>query len=152
MGGAGDSNAFLLFLLLHALLSSPAHAFLNAVVVHRGGKLWIQRAAVPTPFPSWDKCVESVGVDKKLVVVDFYATWCGPCDDMGVIIENLATEMDDLVGFVKVDTDKHVGVASRYQIEGFPTLCFFQDGKTVDRIVGMVSKDEITAKIKLLCA
>ena len=141
----------LFLLLLCALPSSPASAFNNRVLIQRGEGLAIKRAAVPTPFPSWDKCVESVGIDKKLVVVDFYATWCGPCEDMGVIIEDLATEMQESVGFVKVDTDKHVGVASRYQIEGFPTLCFFQDGKTVDRIVGMASKDEIAKKIKSLC-
>ena len=105
-------------------------------------------------FPSFEKCIETVGVEngKNLVVVDFYATWCGPCEDMAVILEEIAEEMEEKVAVVKVDTDKYPTLTDRYYINGFPTLVMMKSGNEVDRIVGMASKEELVKKIDELAA
>ena len=67
----------------------------------------------------------------EVVVVDFWATWCGPCKMIAPVIEELANEMEN-VKFVKVDVDKNPGSAGKYQIQSIPTLLIFKDGKVVD--------------------
>jgi len=72
------------------------------------------------------------------VVVDFYAPWCGPCRMLAPVLERLADEWSDRVGFVKVNVDETPELAMRYQISGVPTLVMFADGRPVDRLVGLV--------------
>ena len=94
--------------------------------------------------------METVGSsnEKNVVLVDFYATWCGPCEDMAVILEEVATELVEKVGVVKVDTDKNPTLTSRFRIEAFPTLVMMRSGEEVDRIMGMATKSEIITKIE----
>ena len=115
-----------------------------------GHRTKIIRPAVLTKFTSFDKCVETVGSsnEKNVVLVDFYATWCGPCEDMAVILEEVATELVEKVGVVKVDTDKNPTLTSRFRIEAFPTLVMMRSGEEVDRIMGMATKSEIITKIE----
>lgn len=80
------------------------------------------------------------------VVVDFFATWCGPCQMMAPLIDQLADEMTD-AKFVKVDTDKEQEIAAEFRIMSIPTLVVIKNGKEVKRSVGMVSKQDV---LKLL--
>jgi thioredoxin len=72
------------------------------------------------------------------VVVDFYATWCGPCKMLAPILEQLAAEFQGRIQFAKVNVDEAPTSAATHQITGVPTLMLFQGGKAVDRLVGMV--------------
>ena len=68
----------------------------------------------------------------KLTVVDFYATWCGPCRKLSPILEEVETELNDRVNFAKIDTDDNIDAAKEYQVSGLPTLLVFKNGE-VDR-------------------
>ena len=83
----------------------------------------------------------------KLVVMDFFATWCGPCKMLAPVFEELSGEMDG-VNFFKVDVDQALDVARRYAITTVPTMIIFKNGKEVQRIVGFVPKEQIKSKIK----
>ncbi|MPM34799.1 Thioredoxin [bioreactor metagenome] len=85
---------------------------------------------------------------EKLVVMDFFATWCGPCKMLTPIFESLSNEMSDKVYFAKVDIDRSVEIAEEYKIVSIPTMIIFKNGKEVQRIVGFVPKEQIKSKIK----
>ena len=87
-----------------------------------------------------------------LVMVDFWAVWCGPCQTVAPIVEELSKEYEGKVKVAKVNTDENPGIASEYQIMGIPTLLFFKDGKPVDKIVGVAPKQQYKAKIDSLLA
>jgi len=78
-----------------------------------------------------------------LMVVDFWAPWCGPCMAMAPVIEELAEEYADRVIFGKLDTDENPVTTERFGIMGIPTLLFLQGGTEVERIVGAVAKQDI---------
>ena len=98
---------------------------------------------------SWDAQVLQV---KSLVLVDFWAVWCGPCKMIAPIVEELSKEYDGKVKVVKLNTDENPEVSGRYQIMGIPTLMFFKDGKVVDKLVGALPKGQIKDKIDTLLA
>ncbi|GAC1476753.1 MAG: thioredoxin [Gemmatimonadaceae bacterium] len=83
-----------------------------------------------------------------LTVVDFWATWCGPCRMVAPILDQLATEYSGKVRVAKVDVDTNVQTASNYNVRSIPTLLFFKDGKLVDQIVGALPKAQIESKFK----
>ncbi|MCC6346077.1 MAG: thioredoxin [Nitrospirales bacterium] len=96
---------------------------------------------------SWEQeVVQSSG----LVMVDFWAVWCGPCRMVAPTVEELAKEYDGKVKVGKLNTDENPDVASKYKIMGIPTLMFFRDGQKVDQIVGAVPKPQLKAKIDAL--
>lgn len=76
----------------------------------------------------------------KAVLVDFYATWCGPCKAMGPVLEQLAAEAPANSSIIKVDVDKNPVAAAQYGIQGVPTFIIFKDGKPVWRHSGMIDK------------
>lgn len=84
------------------------------------------------------------------VVVDFWATWCGPCRALAPVVEEIASEYEGKAEIVKCNVDDCEEIAAQYSIRSIPTLIFFKDGKAVDRLVGAVPKSEITAKIDAL--
>lgn len=84
------------------------------------------------------------------VVVDFWATWCGPCRALAPVVEEIASEYEGKAEIVKCNVDDCDEIAAQNSIRSIPTLIFFKDGKAVDRLVGAVPKSEITAKIDAL--
>ena len=96
---------------------------------------------------TWDKEVIQV---KRLVMVDFYATWCGPCQKMAAIVQKLAQENYPKLKVCKIDIDKNRDIYTRYKVRGIPVLLFFKEGKEVERIIGLQTKRYIQGKIDSL--
>ena len=82
------------------------------------------------------------------VLVDFWAPWCGPCHALAPVIEQLASEFDGKIRIGKLDTDENPRTSSRFQVQSIPTLILFANGKEVDRLIGVRSKQEITSRIQ----
>ncbi|MBC1300280.1 thioredoxin, partial [Nostoc sp. UCD122] len=72
------------------------------------------------------------------VLVDFYADWCGPCQMMATILQQVNNQLKDRIRIVKIDTEKYTELATQYQIYALPTLVLFKQGKPVDRIEGVL--------------
>ena len=84
------------------------------------------------------------------VVVDFWATWCGPCRALAPVVDEIATEYEGKVEVAKCNVDDCDEIAAQYSIRSIPTLLFFKNGQMVDRLVGAVPKAQIAAKIDSL--
>jgi thioredoxin 1 len=85
-----------------------------------------------------------------VVMIDFWAAWCGPCRMISPTVEELAKEYSGKVKVMKLNTDENSEIASRYKIMGIPTIMFFKDGSKVDQIVGVVPKQQLKAKLDSL--
>ena len=81
--------------------------------------------------------------EEKLTLVDFWATWCGPCRKLSPVIDELANEFDGKVKFVKIKADENIKIAQKYSISGVPCILIFKEGKPVERIVNIVPKSII---------
>ena len=86
---------------------------------------------------------------EKLILVDFFANWCGPCKTMAPILEEVSEESDNFK-VAKIDIDKQRDLALDYEIEFIPTMILFKNGKEIDRLQGVVSKQAILEKIEEL--
>ena len=84
------------------------------------------------------------------VLVDFWATWCGPCRTIAPTIEELATDYDGKAKVVKLDVDNNPQTAMKYGIRSIPSLLFFKDGRPVDQMVGVVPKRVLAEKLDTL--
>ena len=83
---------------------------------------------------------------KERAVVDFYATWCGPCKMFGPIFEELSEESD--INFVKLDVDKNEDIARKYGVMTIPTVILFENGEEVKKHIGLMNKEELVEFIK----
>ena len=84
---------------------------------------------------------------EKLVIVDFWATWCGPCRMLSPLLDEVEEEMSDKITVVKVNVDDADEIAMRYRIMSIPTLLFFKNGQVVDKTVGAMPKSTLVDKI-----
>ncbi len=80
--------------------------------------------------------------EKGLVLVDFFATWCGPCRMMAIILEDIAKELEGKVEIYKVDVDNDEKLARKFGILSIPTLIFFENGKVMEKHVGLWQKED----------
>jgi thioredoxin 1 len=93
-------------------------------------------------FISEEEFDESVS-EKGLTIVDFFATWCGPCQMLGEVLEKISKDYN----IVKVDVDKAQNLAMKFDIEAVPTMLIYKDGKKVDRLEGFYPENELKEKI-----
>ena len=96
-----------------------------------------------------DKTFRSLVLDSpEPVLVDFWAEWCGPCKQVGPVVEQLAREFSGQARMVKLDVDKNPKTAARYSIRSIPTLMVFKGGEAVSTLVGAQSKRELSKAVK----
>lgn len=101
--------------------------------------------AVKKQFGSF---AEMIGGADLPVLVDFYAAWCGPCQVMAGILEQVQAQMKDQIQVVKIDTEKYPSLASQYQIQALPTLVLFRQGQPVDRIEGVLQTQDLIQRLR----
>lgn len=97
-----------------------------------------------------DSTFDQLLAQGKPMVVDFWATWCGPCRRVAPIIDELATQYADSVIIGKVDVDENDQLAIRFGVRNIPTILFFRNGELVDKQVGAAPKSVFEEKIKAL--
>jgi thioredoxin 1 len=83
-----------------------------------------------------------------VVLVDFFATWCGPCKMVAPVLDALSSEMEGKVTILKVDIDQSMELAQQYKIMSVPTMMVFKGGKSVETIMGFQPKESIKAKLE----
>jgi thioredoxin 1 len=84
----------------------------------------------------------------KVVLVDFYADWCGPCKMMSPVIDNIAEELDDSFKICKLNVDEAQDIAFEYEVMSIPTLIIFKNGTVVNKLIGLQSKGEVLSALK----
>ena len=93
---------------------------------------------------------ESLKNGEQPLVIDFWATWCGPCRMVGPVISELATEYDGRVTVGKCDVEENEDLAAEFGIRNIPTILFFKNGEVVDKMVGAASKAKFEEKFQAL--
>jgi thioredoxin 1 len=88
------------------------------------------------------------GQQDKLLVVDFWASWCKPCNILGPVIDELATEFEDKAVVAKVNVDENKEIANKYGIRNIPTILFIRNGEVIDKQMGVSPKNILKSKIE----
>jgi thioredoxin len=101
--------------------------------------------AVKQQFQSF---AEVLSGSETPVLVDFYATWCGPCQMMATILTTVSSQLRGQLKIVKIDTDKYPQIASQHRVAALPTLVLFKAGQPVDRIEGVLPADQLVARLR----
>jgi thioredoxin 1 len=86
--------------------------------------------------------------DTPVVVVDFWAPWCGPCRKLSFVIDEIADDFGDKIKVVKVNTDENLKIAQEYSISGIPSILVFKGGEAVERLVGVMAKASLVSNIE----
>ncbi|MBO4490942.1 MAG: thioredoxin [Lentisphaeria bacterium] len=89
-----------------------------------------------------------LGQNAKAVLVDFWAEWCGPCQMMGPVLEQIAAERDDLI-VEKINVDEYPDLAGEYSVDTIPALLLFRNGKLEKRVAGFMNKDVLLSRLGL---
>ena len=105
--------------------------------------------AIKVEEASWDAEVTKA---PGLVMVDFWAVWCGPCQMVAPVLEELATEYAGKVRVLKLNTDENPEIAGRYQVMSIPTIIFFKEGRPVEKLIGARPKRQFKEIIDSLLA
>lgn len=80
---------------------------------------------------------------EKPILIDFFATWCGPCQMLGPVLKQVKESLGERISIIKIDVDKNQEIASVYQVRGVPTMMPYQNGRQLWRQSGVLSKEEI---------
>ena len=108
---------------------------------------------ISTPFvthldtATFDQVISDSNVP---ILVDFWATWCGPCRIIAPILEEIAEEQAEAVRIVKVDVDNNPELSNRFAIRNIPALLFFKGGELKDQVVGLTSKADLVSRLNTL--
>lgn len=100
------------------------------------------------PIALTDANFHSEVAKHKIIVVDFWAPWCGPCRMVGPLVEELAAEYSGKVTFGKLNVDDNSTIPSMFGVRGIPTLIVFKDGQVIDTLVGACSKSHIESRFR----
>jgi len=103
--------------------------------------------ATKQKFTSFQDLISSTD---GVLLVDFYATWCGPCQMMAGILDEVNAEMKQSVKIVKIDTDKYPDIATQHQIKSLPTLVLFKAGQPIDRIEGVIKAKDLIQRLQAI--
>lgn len=101
--------------------------------------------AVKKKFNSFQELISESDLP---VLVDFYAAWCGPCQMMTGILEQVNARLKQQLRVVKIDTEKYPQIATQHQIHALPTLMLFKQGQPVDRIEGVLTADQLVQRLQ----
>uniref|UniRef100_A0A1J3H7F8 Thioredoxin Y1, chloroplastic n=2 Tax=Noccaea caerulescens TaxID=107243 RepID=A0A1J3H7F8_NOCCA len=104
--------------------------------------------AIEAKKQTYDSFEDLLVSSDKPVLVDFYATWCGPCQFMVPILSEVGATLKDKIQVVKIDTEKYPIIASKYKIEALPTFILFKDGEPCDRFEGALTAKQLVQRIE----
>ena len=85
--------------------------------------------------------------NKKMVLVDFFATWCGPCQMLMPVLENIASKNEDKMDIIEIDVDKAQELSMKYEIEAVPTMIIFKNGTMIDKLGGYYPEEELQQEL-----
>jgi thioredoxin 1 len=131
-------------------MNMAAPILMSLVVLGGCGRPVVGAAQAAADITGSDEFKSRVLQSDKPAVVDFHATWCGPCKALAPTLEKLAKDYAGKIAFYRVDIDKATQLAEQYKISAVPTLMFFKDGKLLQQTVGLQDEQELKAMLDKL--